>query len=451
MFVVVQLYRGLLRYLPDSSIVPDLAESWTESDAHTRFVFKLRDATFSDGSPITAEQVVWTFARMFRIRAAMAGDLGYIEGVLRFEKTGDVKDLGIRALSDNRIEFRLSHRSALFFKHLATADCGILKVSAEDRTFRASAPVSGPYKVENSSASEIVLAKWRPDPMDSPKPPERIRFFPTPKSPAETALMGLTDSLANDLVTEKERAALEAKGWKKVVGGLARERFVVMHPQFVSIETRRWLYHQIRSEELTATLKLNVEPAFGFIPFTLPGHLGQGDVAAIRSENAGVPKKVKLQLDYLEGDPTDALIAEYLRQRWNHMGVRVTPKAYPVNEYLDRLFKTKSALILGKKSMDYPDGYSVLGYFQNNYDGSYFHIADSQIDLRLRAAVRELDDVKRAILYRDIQGQVLRNYTLIPIAFGSTESGLWSPRLVRVPPHPMGFHTLPLETLELAR
>ena len=52
------LHRGLLGYDGAGEVVPALAESFTTSDDNTEFTFTLRpDLTFSDGTPLTSENV----------------------------------------------------------------------------------------------------------------------------------------------------------------------------------------------------------------------------------------------------------------------------------------------------------------------------------------------------------------------------------------------------------
>ncbi|KKB13314.1 peptide ABC transporter substrate-binding protein [Devosia geojensis] len=56
------IYAGLVHITPTLEVVPDLAESWENPDP-TTFIFKLRpDLTFSDGSPLTAEDVAFTYS-----------------------------------------------------------------------------------------------------------------------------------------------------------------------------------------------------------------------------------------------------------------------------------------------------------------------------------------------------------------------------------------------------
>jgi ABC-type oligopeptide transport system substrate-binding subunit len=149
MTVVLQIHRGLLRYTPSGDVAPDLAKKWSDSTDHKTYTFKLSDAHFSDGSPVTAKNVQMSFARLFYSGAAMGADLDYIDGAAEFKKTGDIEKLGIRESSPNEIVFHLGHPSALFLKHLAVADCAILPLTdfKQELAFDANTPYAGPYKV----------------------------------------------------------------------------------------------------------------------------------------------------------------------------------------------------------------------------------------------------------------------------------------------------------------
>lgn len=58
------VYSGLVQLTPDLEPVPELAESWTSPDPQT-IIFTLREGlTFSDGAPLTAEDVVFTFSTL---------------------------------------------------------------------------------------------------------------------------------------------------------------------------------------------------------------------------------------------------------------------------------------------------------------------------------------------------------------------------------------------------
>ena len=57
------VYSGLMRALPDGTYTPDLAENYTISEDGTTYTFHLRkNATFQDGTPLTASDVLYTIS-----------------------------------------------------------------------------------------------------------------------------------------------------------------------------------------------------------------------------------------------------------------------------------------------------------------------------------------------------------------------------------------------------
>lgn len=56
------VYEGLTSVDQSGAVIPQLAESWTISDDSLTYVFNLvQGATFHDGTPFTAEDVVFSF------------------------------------------------------------------------------------------------------------------------------------------------------------------------------------------------------------------------------------------------------------------------------------------------------------------------------------------------------------------------------------------------------
>jgi oligopeptide transport system substrate-binding protein len=84
--IYVALFDGLTDFDPRTAeAVPGLAERWDSSPDKTEFVFHLRHAQWSDGTPLTARDVVYTFRRgltpsLAADNAYMAYDILYAEG-----------------------------------------------------------------------------------------------------------------------------------------------------------------------------------------------------------------------------------------------------------------------------------------------------------------------------------------------------------------------------------
>ncbi|MCY4139307.1 MAG: ABC transporter substrate-binding protein, partial [Rhodobacteraceae bacterium] len=57
-------YNNLTQILDDMTLHPELAEEWSVNSDATEFTFKIRKGVeFHDGSPLTADDVVWTMNR----------------------------------------------------------------------------------------------------------------------------------------------------------------------------------------------------------------------------------------------------------------------------------------------------------------------------------------------------------------------------------------------------
>lgn len=70
-FYLTAVYETLVTLAPDNkTLQPNLAESWEVNENFTEFTFHLKDATFADGSPVEASDVVWSFNRLKNVKAS---------------------------------------------------------------------------------------------------------------------------------------------------------------------------------------------------------------------------------------------------------------------------------------------------------------------------------------------------------------------------------------------
>lgn len=455
MAVATQLYRGLLRYNTTGDIRADLAESWTESEDHKTYRFKMRKATFSDGKPITAKNVQMTFARMFLVGASMAADIDYISGARAFKTQQEIGKFGVVPIDDQTVEFRLSEPSAIFLKQLAVADCSILPIDdfKQNPEISAKGAFSGPYKlVGEVTKTNLTIEKWRPDALDSPLPPKFISYSMIAEKPVELALAEKIDTLDHYRIDDSEKAKLQKQGWAAAATELAGEVFVVFNPEKIPSDVRRALYASVDSAEIIRSLgNQSYRAAFGLIPFGLAGELSATDVEQLKSlKSAKLSKPIVIEMDYEGASNLEEKTAHFLKEKWALLGVTVKLNALSKGEKLQRLFGKKSQAIIARKAMDYPDGFSVLGYFKGKYESNYFYVDDKAVDSALLNVIQIVDPEDRANAYKDIQKKILAHNTVIPLFFGSEASGLWSRRVKSVPSHPLGIHTLPLESVEMS-
>ncbi len=454
MAIASQIHRGLFRYDTGGEVLADLAESWTESKDHLAYRIKLKPAKFSDGSPITSRHVQMSFARMFRLGASMAADIDHISGSETFKKTLDLSTFGVKAPEPGIVEFILARPSAIFLKQLAVADCAILNLDdfKKDPDLSASGAFSGPYKVEKSlTDGEVTIEKWRKDTLDSSRPPVHVTYFMTNEKPVELALASKTDTLDHDRMEEVERSKLQSLGWSPTPTELSGEIFVVLNPKEIPEAARKILFASVSANDLVQAIQRDsYRPAFGLIPFGVPGALSEKDAKELSSVPALALKKSEtIRLDFEEGSDLELKIAQFLKVQWGKFNIEVSFNPLPKAEKLKRMFAKTSQAMIGRKTVDYPDGFSVLGYFKGNYESNYFFVNDPVIDSALSEILQVFDPASREERYREIQKMILKHWTIIPLLFGSEASGFWSSKVRKIPAHPLGYHMLPVETIEM--
>jgi ABC-type transport system substrate-binding protein len=106
--------QGLVRLDETGEVVPGIAQSWIVTDDGLSYIFRVRDATWPDGSPITAEQVRRQLIRA--IRDLEGSTLG-----LDLEKVAEV-----RAMTGRVVEIELESPMAQFLRLVAQPELGIV-------------------------------------------------------------------------------------------------------------------------------------------------------------------------------------------------------------------------------------------------------------------------------------------------------------------------------------
>ncbi|MCC5972993.1 MAG: ABC transporter substrate-binding protein [Rubellimicrobium sp.] len=124
-----------------TDIEPDLAESWTISDDGLTYVFTLREALFSDGSPVTADDVVFSLLRV-RDDPASAWASNY----------ANIAD--VEATDDRTVTVTLTEPSAPFLATLSMVMAAIVPEAI-------AGPMGEDFGSEPVGAGAFRLKEWR--------------------------------------------------------------------------------------------------------------------------------------------------------------------------------------------------------------------------------------------------------------------------------------------------
>ena len=150
-----------------TSLAKGLAEDWSVSDDGRTYRFTLRpDAFFSDGTPVKASDVAFTFTRMLAHPESRQTDFADMIRGAEAVMAGETDRLeGLRVLDDRNLEITLTEPYAGYLYQLATPSCSIyseafVRQAGEDYGLSAEQTLgSGPYRVTEFSNTRITLER----------------------------------------------------------------------------------------------------------------------------------------------------------------------------------------------------------------------------------------------------------------------------------------------------
>nr|WP_155126380.1 ABC transporter substrate-binding protein [Pseudovibrio flavus] len=178
----VNFYDGLTTVAPSGEIIPQLAESWSVSEDNLTYTFNLKKgATFQNGDPVKASDVVYSLNRLVAINKGPS-----------YLFSGLIAEDGVKALDDHTVSITLNKVYAPFLSNtplilVVNEAQAKANATAEDEwaeLYVGQNPIgAGPYSLSSwNRGSEMIMARnvnyhegWSAD----KKPIDEVRFVIT--------------------------------------------------------------------------------------------------------------------------------------------------------------------------------------------------------------------------------------------------------------------------------
>lgn len=162
-----QVVGTLIKYSGTGHYEPFLATHWVASSDQLKWTFELRpNISFEDGTPITSINYIAGLKKAFRLylKHSSPPSFEYLEGWDRFVK-GDESSLGIKAIHENKIEFRFKKRPDGLLEFLAMPYFGahhLNDFSGDQWKDPTKITASGAYKVSSLGKNSKLVLEKRP-------------------------------------------------------------------------------------------------------------------------------------------------------------------------------------------------------------------------------------------------------------------------------------------------
>ena len=185
--IFYDLYEGLVARDATGKAQPGLAERWEVSDDALSVTFHLRaDARWSDGSPVTAEDVVFSFRRL--VDPAMGGrNSNYLWPLVNAKeitegKVADLSTLGVEAPDARTVVFRLKEPTPYFvsllsYPMLVPLQAASVRRHGREHTKPGNLVSSGVYMLAEAVPQGHVKLVKNPHHRDAAKAPIDAVYF----------------------------------------------------------------------------------------------------------------------------------------------------------------------------------------------------------------------------------------------------------------------------------
>jgi peptide/nickel transport system substrate-binding protein len=418
--VTYMLYDRLVNYDRKSTeINPMLATKWDISEDGKTYIFYLReDATFSDGTPVTAEAVKYSFTRAIKVGKSAAG---------QFKKVIDENSFEI--VNDHTIKITLKKPFGPFLKTLGTVYANIVNPKLADHAgddlgqqyLSDKSMGSGPYVLESWDRGQKLVLKANENYWGGTPTMKQVNIVIIPE-PSTARLMlekGEIDLVDYTMISPDVLKQMEGKNDVVVhsePGFQIDYMNMNMNNEYISNQNvRQAIAHSINYDVLLESIYLgNAIRINGAVPKGMFGYNPDAkqydydlDKAKRLLEEAGYADGFTLELAISENNEVRKNIAVILQSDLAKVGIDVQIKTYAWPTFLDLVTSGNHNLALVSWTPDYADPDYNLWYFAHSSSkGPGFNLSfyeNSKVDQLLEEGRSIVDQDRREDVYKEIQ------------------------------------------------
>ncbi len=438
---ISQIYETLTAVDPTLTVRPALAESWVVEDDGRQVTFTLRpDLEFSDGSPLTAGDVVRSWRRLFdpRFPSPLASLIAEVVGAraLLAGQASDIGTLGIRAEGDRTVVVDLERGGGDLPAIVSGAPFAIVPPTASDGEISpmpGSFIGSGAYVLDRVDPDAFVLTAnrryWAGEPAI-----RTVRMLTTlgGRSPVDAFVAGDLD------VTP---IGFSDAGWiayDRELGPSLRSEpslsvtyygFDTVHPPFDDVRVRRAFAMAVDWGRLAALDEPGSSvPATGMVPAGMPGapeedFMPAHDPAAARQllSEAGYPGGQGLgPVSFIAGGAGyDGAIVTMLEE---NLGVTIDYATMDFDTYQERLATDPPQIWSLSWVADYPGPNDFLGVLlgtgSTSNQGAW---SSAAFDAAIADATAAANPADATLAYARAMAIIREDVPVVPVAYGTSD------------------------------
>lgn len=443
--VIRDLLEGLVTQNADGETVPGVAERWETKDNRV-FVFHLRkDAKWSNGDPVTADDFVYSFQRAVDPKTASTY-AWYVE-MTGMENASEIvqgkkpkETLGVKALDANTLEVRLTSALPYFVKMMShTTMMPVHKATVEkygDKWTKADNFVgNGAYSLRNWVVNERIELVRNPSYWDNKNTVlDKVTYLPIENQVTEmNRFLSGEIQITNELPIEHfKRLQKQHPESVKVTGNLCSYYygFNTEKAPFNDPRVRKALSYAIDRDIISnAILGKGEKPAYFLTPEitanfnpVMPayGSMTQkerNEAAKALLKEAGFDRSNPLSFTLLYNTSENhKKLATAIQSMWKRsLGINVKLENQEWKTYLDTRRHGDFEVTRAGWCGDYNEASAFLSLLRSTGGSNDPRYKSSQYDALLDAAMNAKTDAEREKIYADAEGLLAKDMPIAPI------------------------------------
>ncbi len=459
--IIGDMLQGLTTEDPQGRPIPGMATEWSTSPDGLVWTFKLRDAKWSDGQPVTAEDFVFAWQRIMTTTppAKYASILYILKNAEKIYdgRIKDVTQLGVRAIDAKTLEVTLEHPAPCLpglLTHYTSFPIPkhVVEKVGKDWIKAENFVGNGPYKLQQWKPNDFVHVVRNANYYDNANVCiDQIFFYPTSDDNAAERKVrtGDLDINTNFSGSRLEEINKNLPGYARIHGytGLTYYVFNLRKAPFNDARVRAAISMTADREFVTKEiLKAGQQPAYSLVPPGIAdyqtGVMSADFKGQSMEERLARAKKLLEEAGYGPNKPLkftfsfrnsgdNPRVAPVVQQNWAKIAPWVQVEILGAETQINYEKLRTGDFELGDAGWisDFNDAKNFVYLFQTSTGQlNYGKYSNPEFDKLMEAADVEKDTVKRANLMKQAEGILLKENGFMPMWF-LTNRNLVSPRV----------------------
>lgn len=450
-------FEGLLN-AKGGKIVPGMAESYDISEDGLTYTFHLRDAKWSDGVPVTAQDFADTWARMLTRKDAM--DLAYLIFPIKNAEAinkGDmeVSELGVKVLDEKTLEVTLSAPYPFMITLFASSPMYPIRMDLVEKHGNAygndagTIVSNGPYLLKEWAHNDRMIFVRNPDYWDA----ESIEFDTveimtitdpnTMKNMYDNGDLMWMDIPSPDMMPAYENVpgfsyfnaggvqfiALSHKGTSEKTAKFTSNRNFIM--ALSSAIDREGLVKAMYPQNAPFTGVINPVIADGLggkwgdtYDVSNKYHLIKADeesakkylTAAMEENGCASVEEMPVFDFFTTSSDIQRTLAEYFQNVWAQtLGIKISIRQLEFTQYWENLYNQPYDIVRTGWGPDYDDPFTYLDMWNSNGGWNKTGWVDEEYNQLMIDANKEQDFDKRNKMFEKAEEILLTRAPIIPL------------------------------------